>query len=314
MLTLLTGENNYQIEQAQKEIVASFDGAPEKFDGTELEPHQLPDLMMGMSLFAEKRLIIIRGLASNKPVWEALPELLERMSDDIHLVLIESSVDKRTKTYKALQKAADVKEFQLWGERDSRQAERWIENEAKRLSMIMDHKAVQVLLKRSFTISEKGQPVIDQWQVKHSLDKLAVFGSIDEKTVETYIDEQPVDSVFSIFETALKGNEKALHQLLSDIEPREDPFMVFGLLSGQVFQLAALSASSVPSAETAKLIGVHPYAASRLAPYADTLKAQAIKGIVLAFAEADEAMKLSKAEPWVLIERALIQVTRVAGK
>ncbi len=311
MITLLTGENSFETERELGQLVAAFDGTAEKFDGAELELKQLPDLLMGLSLFAEKRLVIIRGLAQNKPVWEVLPELLERMSDDIHLVLVEPMVDKRLKTYKALQKAAEVKEYTLWSERDRGKAERWIKDEAGRMGVKLDAAAGRELLERSLTMSEKGQVVIDQWQIMHSLEKLSVLGEVTAETVRQYIDEQPVESVFSIFETALKGDRAALHKLLSDIEPREDPFRVFGLLSGQVFQLATFALSDEPTAEIAKAIGMHPFAASKLAPLTKKLDKGQVKEIVLAFSTADEAMKTSKGTPWVLIEQALMKVATI---
>lgn len=308
MITLLTGENSYEVEQALGQIVTAFDGEPEKFDGDDLELRQLPDLLMGMSLFSEKRLVIIRGLAGNKQVWDALPDLIERMNEDIHVVLVETSVDKRTKTYKSLQKTADVKEFQLWSERDSRQAERWVMDEAKRMGMALDAAAARLLIKRCFVLSAKGQPVVDQWQARHALEKLSVLDDVTPEAVEEYIDEQPVDTVFAVFETALKGDEAKLHRLLEDIEPKEDPFRAFGLISGQVFQLAALHSSDAPSAEVAKAIGAHPFAISKLTPFAKKFSSRDIRQITAAFKEADEAMKLSKAGPWVLIEQALTKV------
>lgn len=313
MITLLTGDNSYEVEQALGRIVASFDGEAERFDGAELELRQLPDLLMGMGLFAKKRLVVVRGLSANKALWEALPEWLERMSDDIHLVLVESAPDKRTKTYKALQKAADVKEYKLWTERDRMSAERWIVDEAKRRGMQLDKDAAQLLFLRSLTPAERGQPIFDQWLAMNSLEKLSVFDKVSSETVENYIDEQPVNSVFNVFETALKGDKGALHELLAELEPREDPFRVFGLLSSQVFQLAVLASSDAPSAETAKAIGVHPYALGKLAPFAKKLTKDDIRRITRAFKEADEAMKLSKTSPWVLIEQSLMKVATQNG-
>lgn len=314
MITLLTGENSYEIEQALRALVVAFAGDPEKFDGLELELGQLPDLLSGMSLFAEKRLVIIRGLAGNKPVWEVLPTFLERISDDIHLVLVEPVLDKRTKTYKALQKVADVKELQPLTERDSAKAEHWLIDEAKAMGVKLDSSSARLLIHRSLVPSERGQPVIDQWRAFHSLEKVAVLGDITSAVIETYIDTEPIESVFSVFETALKGDTVRLHQLLSDLEPREDPFKVFGLLSGQVFQLTVLAASDKPSSEVASAIGVHPYALSKLVPMAKKLTGAEVKQIAQAFTKADEAMKTSKGTPWVLTEQALMKVAAVTAK
>ena len=213
-----------------------------------------------------------------------------------------------------MQKNAEVKEFQLFGERDAVSAQRWLIEEAKFMNIEIDTGGARELLQRSYVISSKGQPVVDQWQAKHSLEKLSVFGKVTAETVQKYIDDQPINSVFSIFETALKGEEAKLHQLLRELEPREDAFRVFGLLSGQVFQLATLAASDISTSDTAKAIGVHPYAAGKLATFAKKLSSDQIKKIVIAFTEADEDMKLSKAEPWVLIERALTKTIRAVNE
>lgn len=311
MITLLLGENSFEIERELGQLVAAFDGAAEKFDGAELDLRQLPDILMGVSLFAEKRLVIIRRLSENKPVWEALPDMLARMSDDIHLVLVEPTVDKRTKTYKALQKVADIKEYALWAERDRTKAEHWIKEEAGRMGMTLDTTAARELLARSLVMSGKGQPVIEQWHIMHSLEKLAVLDKVTVETIRQYIDERPVDSVFSIFETALKGDPAALHELLSTIELREDPFRVFGLLSGQIFQLTTLALGDKPTAEVASAIGMHPFAASKLAPLAKKLSREQVREIVVAFAGADEAMKTSKGETWIVIEQALMKVAAI---
>jgi len=308
MIRLLTGENSYEIERELGRLVAAFNGEPEKFDGEAIELKQLPDILSGQSLFAEKRLIVIRDLSKNKPLWGALVEQLERVSDVIDLVLVESAPDKRTKTYKALQKAAEVKDFPLLTERDNVKAEQWLLGEAKRLGANLDKSAARMLLRRSLAPTERGQPVIDQWRAMHSLEKLSVLGAITPDLVEKYIEAQSVESVFGLFETALRGDAEALHQLLGDLEAREDPYKVFGLLAGQVFQLAALVTSDQPPSETAKAIGVHPFAMGKLAPLAKKCSKQDIKQIILAFSTADEAMKTSKGAPWVLIEQALIKI------
>ncbi len=47
MITLLTGENTFELEQALNQIVAGFHGVAERIDGSELSTKNLPDLLMG---------------------------------------------------------------------------------------------------------------------------------------------------------------------------------------------------------------------------------------------------------------------------
>src|SRR5690606_15292735 len=96
MITLLFGDNSFEIERSLNGIVSSSSAVAEKFDGLELSPAQLGDIFMGVSLFNDQRLIIVRGLAENKVVFSELEKWLPRLSEHIHLVLVESKIDKRT--------------------------------------------------------------------------------------------------------------------------------------------------------------------------------------------------------------------------
>jgi DNA polymerase-3 subunit delta len=302
VITLLTGENSFEVNSALQQIVAEFDGAAEKFDGSELEARQLPDLLMGATLFANKRLVIIKNLSENKPVWEALTDWLKRLSDDIHLVLVEAKPDKRTRTFKDLKAIATVREFAAWTERDSFSAEAWVINEAKKQGWELDKKSAQTLI---------GRVGMDQWLLASALEKLAVLDNVTPQTIAEHIDANPKENVFNLFEAALNGDGPRVSDMIRTLELTEDPYMVFGLLSGQAFQLAALAVSDKPSSEVAKDIGAHPFAVSKLSSHAKRLSKTNVREIIAAFADADDAMKSSGGEPWLLIERTLIKVSTI---
>jgi DNA polymerase III delta subunit len=98
--------------------------------------------------------------------------------------------------------------------------------------------------------------------------------------------------------------------MLRTLELTEDPYRLFGLLAGQAFQLAAVATSS-PSDDVAKDLGVHPYAVSKLRPAAKKMGRSGAKKVIEAFAKADDDMKLSRADPWLLIERTLIHIASI---
>lgn len=303
MITILTGNNSFEMERALGRIAADFGGMVEKVDGSQLELSQLPDLIMGGTLFASQRLVVISDLSSNKTVWNALGEWIGRVDEAVGLVLVESNLDRRTKTYKALQKVAKVQDFKAWGERDIYQAQQWVGTEAKALGFELDKKCVQKLIDRVG---------VDQWQLYRSLEKLAVLDTITPAVIEDVIEANPRESVFNLLEAALEGNQTRLSNMLSSLQQTEDAYMVLGLLTGQVFNLAALSVADKPSAEVAKDLGAHPYALSKLSSQSQRLGRVRAGQIIEIFAEADEAMKMSSAEPWLLIERALLKVMTVA--
>jgi DNA polymerase-3 subunit delta len=302
MITVFTGENSFQIVRALQRIIDGFDGRAEKIDGTTVELRQLPDLLMGTTLFADTRLVIIKSLSDNKTAWAQLVDLLPRISDDVHLVLVDEKLDKRTKTYKDLQKLADITEFPLWSERDSRQAEIWVEDEAKTLGFALDKKSAHTLVARAG---------VDQWQLYHALQKLAVIETVTPDIISDIIDANPTENVFNVFEAALKGDARRVTHMIATLQASEDPYRLFGLLSGQALHLFALTVTDQPASVVAKDLGVHPFALSKLVPYANELGKARAKKVVTICIEADSAMKTSAADPWLLIERALVKIAGI---
>jgi DNA polymerase III delta subunit len=152
---------------------------------------------------------------------------------------------------------------------------------------------------------------VDQWAIYRALEKLAVLDEVTPEIIQDVIELSPTENVFNLFETALRGDSKGVTYMITTLELTEDPYRVFGLLSGQVVQLLALTLGDKPSAGIAKDIGAHPYAISKLDSHAKRLGVTGSKRAVQAFAEADRAMKTSAAEPWLLIERALMKVANI---
>ncbi len=306
MITFLTGDNSFEIRRAINKIVADFDGMPEKFDASELEVGNLPDLLQGGTLFATNRLVIIRDVSENKKLGDALSGWLATVSDDVHLVLVEPKPDKRTKFWSSIKSVAQIIEHKKWKEYETAPAEKWILDEARDMGATLDKKCARLLIERVGN---------DQWQLYHALEKLSVLDEITPEAIEQSIDSKPTENVFNLLETALVGKKQKVRDMIKDLEQTEEPYMVLGLLSGQVFQLAALANmdknSGRRTADIAVDLGVHPYALGKLTSHADRLGQAKVREIVRIFAKTDKDMKSISVDPWVLIEHALIKTASV---
>jgi len=299
MITWFTGENTFEIQQAIKVIVDKFDGAAERVDGTSLELKHIPDLLMGSTLFAEKRLVIIKDLSLNSAVWEKFPEWIARLSDDIDVILVDTKPDKRTTGYKEVKKLVELKEFPVWGDRDQQLAEAWLVQQAKTLGLALDKNLARHIVARVG---------LDQWQLAQSLEKISLLETLTIEEINNIVEASPSENVFQLFELALEGNRNAIHDMIRNLELMEDPYKLFALLSSQAFQLAAV-ASATGTDNPAKDFGIHPYVASKLARHGNRLGAKGANRILNVFAQTDADMKLSKGDPWLLIERTLLETT-----
>lgn len=300
MITWLIGDNSYEINQALQKIEATFDGTPEHLDATELTLKDLPDLLMGVSLFAAQRLVVLKGLAQNTSLWDKIPDWISRVSDTTTLVLIDTKVDKRTASYKTLKNSADVHEFPAWQERDASKAEHWLVTKAQHDSIKLAPGAAKSLVQRVGA---------DQWRLAQALETLALLGEVTPTRISEVVPLSYRENVFELFETALKGDlEQALY-MLDSFKLQQDPFSIFALISSQAVSLAGVSYAG-PGDNPAKELDINPWVASKLARYGKMLGGAKVARIVNIFAKTDADLKLSKASPWLLIEQALIKTTQ----
>lgn len=301
MITLLIGENSFEIERCLRDIAKCFNGEVERIGGENLQLSQLPDILMGVSLFKSERVVFLRGLSENKAIWPIFGDWLNKVSPDIHLVIIEPKPDKRTSTFKSIKKNSIVKEFNQWTDRDYLTAEKWVMAEANKIGFDLNKNNAQFLVERVG---------VDQWQLASSLDKLSLIDGISIERIKEVIDANPIENVFNLFETALRGDIHELKQILRVLEQTEEVYKLLALMSTQAFQLAAVvSASKTDS--VAKDFGIHPYVVSKLEPIARKVGKSGVCKIISIFAEADDDIKKSRAEPWFLVERALIKIAKI---
>ena len=107
MIRIFTGDDRIRANQAIQQTLGSD---YEIIEGTDLTPSDLPSITKGTSLFTDKRQILIRDLSNNKATFEKLPDYLDTPHN---IIILESKLDKRTTTYKALKDQVEIREFVL---------------------------------------------------------------------------------------------------------------------------------------------------------------------------------------------------------
>ena len=302
MITLLFGENSFEIDRVRQQLVADFSGAAETIDASNIEKDQLLSIFMGQSLFSEQRLIVLSGLSEQSEYWSALPEWAGKLSDTTHIVLVEGKLDKRTTTYKWLQKNVTTTEYKLWGDRDAHAAESWVQQEAKALKMALPAALARILVRRVGT---------DQWRLLRALEKLQLVDTITEASIDEHIDLHPEENVFTLLETALLGDVQQLRSKIVALKDTEDAYKVVGLLNSQLMQLAALVYANKPYGEVASDIKAHPFVLGKLAVHAKNMTKQEARDLLAVAAKTDIQMKTVSIDPWIPVEQLLLATARV---
>ncbi len=298
MIRLLYGENSFLIERALQQITKAAEAA-EVIDGSELSAGQLADALGGMSLFTPNRTVIIKYLSENTALWPEASAFFERVGD-ADVVLVEANLDKRTKTYKWLKKQANSQEYLALSNRDPKQVSSWIETEASNIGLDLTAHQVRRIYERVG---------VSQWELYHALEKLVLLPNIDDEIIDTIIEPHPNENVFVLLETCLNGDVAGVQRMLSVLKLTDEPYRVFGLLSGQIVQLAALVHSGgAPASVVASDLGVSSYVLGNLTPFATRLTTIELGELIEAFALTDDRMKRSDADAWTLIENLLAKV------
>lgn len=302
MLLALTGENSFEIAHAEKQIISAFVAkhgyhGVVKIDGELFDARDFSGLLQGATLFSQASLVIIKELSKNKTAWEALGDWLGKIPDETTLVIIESSPDKRTKTYKQLK--PNFKELALL---DNPKLIAWAQTYAKSSGGELGRLEAQNLINRAG---------FDQWRLSTEIDKLINYDAkINLQNIELLVEPGLDGSAFELLDSAMAGDTLRLNKLINQLKTEEDPYKFFGLLASQVHSLAVVASANGKSADTiAKEAGIHPFVVRKSQSLANKLGLAKIKKIAANVANCDKQIKSTGADPWDLLAICLQRIT-----
>lgn len=296
---LILGENTYKAEQELARIVKDSGVAPERLDAGSLTANTLADIVRGGSLFSEQRLVVLRQVSDNKPVFEKLAEWAGEVPSDTTLVLLETKLDKRTKAYKTLVRTAKVIPVEPLTERDSGLAEQWLDSLANGQKVMLSRLQLRDMVQRALVPGDKPTTRnIDQMQLAQAVKALAGAGQVTDGMIATVLPPAPGDTVFNLLELAAERNLTAVNELLADLQRTDDPHRTMALLMGQWAQLVAVSLADTPPATIATKLSLHPFVAKKQQQLAMGFTPTQIRQLTALAADLDAGAKRSKFAPW----------------
>lgn len=301
MITVLTGTNDYAIGRELNRLIDRLEPDVElsRISGGQLAVDDLHQVLAGASLFSPHRAVVLKDASSDKTLWERLGELLDVIDADMELIIVEPSLDKRTKTYKQLQKLAEIKQFDEVSEGE---LVNWLQAEAHSHGANLEPEAAR------FLIHYIGN---NQLQLASELIKLSLASnSITRSVIETYCEPTPQASAFEVVDSVVGGQRDKLVQQLASLRQTEDPYRFFGLLSSQLGALTVCAAAGQRSSQQiAKDCGLHPYVAQKSLPLARRLGLSRLRKMNQLLADCDLQIKTSRGEPWQLLEVTIMKMT-----
>ena len=280
MIYLIIGTNAYRAQYELQQLAKSLDVRPEKIDVSSLDLNKLADTVRGLSLFQERRLIVIERLSERKDLWDKLGEWASDIAAETYLVLIEPRPDKRTKTFKTLQKTAKLIEATPLTDRQRPAAEKWLLDYASEHSVKLTKTQASDMVARVIIADEKSRSTeIDQLQLTHAVAALKNAVKIDDAAIATVLPPAREFSVFDIIELAVRGKTANLRSALDELRRSDDVYKVAPLVWSQWSQLVLLAKAEAASASDKIDLGIHPFVAKKLRPLARQLSPKELNQI-----------------------------------
>ena len=305
MIYLIIGTNAYRMQYELQQLVKALDVRPEKIDAASLDLNKLADTVRGLSLFQERRLIVIERLSERKDLWDKLGEWASDIAAETYLVLIEPRPDKRTKTFKILQKTAKLVEAMPLTDRQRPAAEKWLLDYASEHGVKLTKTQASDMVARAIVDDEKSRSAeIDQLQLTHAVAAL----KIDDAAIATVLPPAREFSVFDIIELAVRGKTASLRSALDELHRSDDVYKVAPLVWSQWSQLVLLAKAEAAGASDTIDLGMHPFVAKKLRPLARQLSPKDLAELTELAAERDYQMKTSSVDPWAALEDFLFRV------
>ena len=298
MIYLLHGNNEFEKRAALAALVGDADVV--RYDGEELTLADMQEIAIGQTLFSQSAVYVISKLSENFDIWSRLSEL--PFDDDKTVILLESKLDKRTKTYKWLQKTAKTQEFLPLSDRQKPQLISWCEVQARERGYRLTRTQIGTLIDRLG---------FDQLRLSNFLDQLALAENITNELINDLVPLARSENVFDLFVAALSKDYEMVHNIISYLESEsgvDGAYQTMGLLASQATNLVALVLSGGDNKTVAADLSVNPYVLQRLSSSARTVDIEHLRRINDALFQADLQMKTTGVNPWLLIETALVKL------
>lgn len=305
MVITLTGSNGFLLDAKLQSIKSEFlktnDAlALETIDASELEPGRIIDAVTATSFLSPKRLLIIKGLAANKPAAEQIEKIIESTSDSTSLIVVEPKIDKRGVLYKTLKKQTEMHEFH---ELDYRDLPKWVVSQVQAYGgQISNADAV-------FLVERIGS---SQLELANEISKLINYNpKIDRHSITILTDQAPQSSIFDLIDAAFSGRpEKALALYEDQRAQNVEPLAIEALFVWQMHILALVKTADAKTPESvAAESGINPYVAKKSALLAKQKTLKQIKQYVAGLTEAEYHIKTSSVDADDIMKNYIVSLS-----
>lgn len=280
---LFYGDEKYDIQLQISKIKKSIENLElgvNLFNLTKDNIDELESLVQGVTFFGSEKLIIIKDTKLKFNV-----DLLSNLDQDIKVVILEDSIDKRTSEYKKISKIAEVKEF---NQLNDSQMTAYISNMLSRYGLSIDNNTASYM--QSICGNNKLNNI-------NEIQKLVIYLSDKKNVTKEVIDrvcsKNLNSKIFDVLENIVNKNKKKAIAMLDDLlRQKESIIKIYIMLYKQVKQMYMIKYLKQKSAPNiAQTLGIHPFVFKNLSVSSDKYTLMDLRKIINEFDIYDEKNK-----------------------
>lgn len=280
---LLYGEEKYELNQKVEKIKKEFSNLQvgvNLFYINNENIDELPSITQGVTFFGSEKLIIIKNTNLKFDT-----NIIKDIDEDIKVIIIEESVDKRLSEYKNLAKFAECIEFKHL---DAAQMTDFIIATLKKYNVKISYEDAQYM--QNVCGEDKSNNI-------NEMQKLVIYvgngGTVTKDIIDSICSKTLNAKIFDVLENIINKKKKiAIEQLNTLLQQKEPIVKIYIMLYKQYKQLYMIKLlkdkgeKNIPAA-----LGLHPFVVKKLLASCDKYTQSELKNIIYAFDEYDQKTK-----------------------
>lgn len=304
---LLCGEEEYlkkQYRDKLREAMISDDTMNYSYyEGKKLNGKEIVNTADTLPFFTDRRLLVIENSGFFKSASDDIVDLVKNLPEYLHIIFVDSEVDKRNKLYKAVKDKGYISEMKF---QDVSILSRWVNGLLATEGKSMDHRVMEQFLTKTG---------IQMDNIKAELEKVICYtldrSEITEADIEAICTTQTTNKIFDMITAiALKQQKKALDLYYDLLLLKEPPMRIMYLITRQfnmMLQVKEMVNERYDNASIAKTLGIAAFLVGKYISQSKSFSYDEIRSALVDFAETEEAVKTGKLDDKTAVELIIIK-------
>ena len=306
MLIFLYGQDTYRSRQKLNEIINHYKKIHKSglnlkyFDGKNLSFQDFKDEIRSVSMFAEKKLAVLKNTFLNKNFKENFLRDSKEFAESKNIVLFyEEEEFSGDKLFKFLKKHAKSQEFKPL---QSQKLKNWVKKGFDDYGIEIREEALEKLI--NFVGS-------DLWQMANEIKKLVSYKlkcpnpEISQRDIELLVKPKIENDIFKTIDAiASKNKKQAIELIHKHLERGDTPLYLLSMINFQFRNLLIVKSSRFGYEK----LKMHPYVIQKSTQQARKFNFEELKKIYQKIFQVDLSIKTGKVEPETALDLFIAEI------